>query len=179
MLRLRSATGIKLRMTNYFKIPKSEASHEINSPLKREVGGVSAVQTPIAGHFDSAQCPETRPFIHHSSFIIHHSVGVGLAVHSSITGVSIQFFAWSPSGFPEADTQTGVMIHYFKRLLEKRIEVQAKKNHSRSGALQSPITNHQSPITNHQSPIANHHSSFIIHHSVGCSITNQQSPITK
>jgi hypothetical protein len=149
MLRLRSATGIKLRMTNYFKILKSEATHEINSPLKREpvpisreVGGVSAVQTPIAGHFDSAQCPETRPFIHHSSFIIHHSVGVGLAVHSSITGVSIQFFAWSPSGFPEADTQTGVMIHYFKRLLEKRIEVQAKKNHSRSGALKSPITGH-------------------------------------
>jgi hypothetical protein len=49
---------------------------------------------------------------------------------------------------------------------------EALKNHSTSGALQSPITNHQSPI-------ANHHSSFIIHHSVGCSITNHQSTITK
>jgi hypothetical protein len=82
MLRLRSATGIKLRMTNYFKIPKSEATHEINSPLKREVGGVSAVQTPITGHFDSAQCPETRPFIHHSPFII--PLGWGwLFIHQS------------------------------------------------------------------------------------------------
>jgi hypothetical protein len=85
---------------------------------------------------------------------IYREAGGVSAVHFPAT--SIQFFAWSPSGFPEADTQTGVMIHYFKQLLEKRIEVQAQKNHSTSGkpgcsftipwATQSPINNHKMNI---------------------------------
>jgi hypothetical protein len=144
-------------MMNYVEDHKLQVSNKINSPLKRGAVSIyrEACESRLYSNIPIPQ--PCFDFAQHIAFLLKRGKGaeqwfnggIVLTKHLGIfpplrkgehrgdfqpfnhqspnTGVSIQFFAWSPSGFPEADTQTGVMIHYFKRLLEKRIEVQAKK----------------------------------------------------